>query len=110
MRSRGTNVGTNGIALDRRFLRADSAAMPPMHASSHIPVRISLAVSTALGFVSAFAAFYFVSTFTDTPTSFGLLLALNLGYWYTWAALTPAILWLTRRFPFARATWRLSIP
>ena len=41
-----------------------------------------------------------------SPTAFGLLLTLNLGYWYSWAALTPAILWLTRRFPFDRATWK----
>ena len=66
--------------------------MPPTSAtSSHIPFRIIVAVSTALGFFSAFAAFYFVSTFTDKPASFGLLLTLNLGYWYSWAALTPAM-------------------
>ena len=79
-------------------------------ASARIPFRVIAAVSTALGFFSGFAAFYFVSTFTDKPTSFELLLALNLGYWYSWAALTPAILWLTARFPFDRATWKLAIP
>src|SRR5688572_17927472 len=111
MRAGGTNVGTNGIALDRRSHRADSAAMSPTSpTSSYIPFRFIVAVSTALGFFSGFAAFYFVSTFTDKPTSFGLLLTLNLGYWYSWAVLTPAILWLTRRFPFDRATWKLSIP
>jgi sensor histidine kinase YesM len=66
-------------------------------------------VATALGFFSAFAAFYFVSTFTDKPAQFGLLLTLNLGYWYSWAALTPAILCITRRFPFDRA-WKMAIP
>jgi two-component system, LytTR family, sensor kinase len=105
---RGTNVVTNGIALDRNARRADSAVMTPT--SARVPFRVIAAVATALGFFSAFAAFYFVSTFTDKPTWFGLLLLLNLGYWYSWAVLTPGILWLTRRFPFDRATWKAAIP
>jgi two-component system, LytTR family, sensor kinase len=82
-------------------------------AASHagrVPLRIIFSVATALGFFSAFAVFYFVSTFTDQRAAFGLLLALNLGYWYSWAALTPGILWLTRRFPFDRAAWKAAIP
>ncbi len=77
---------------------------------ARIPFRIIVGVATALGFFSAFAAYYFVATFTDKPTTFGLLLVLNLGYWYSWAALTPGILWLTRKFPFDRATWKAAIP
>ena len=76
----------------------------------HIPLRVIFGVATALGFFSAFAAFYFVSTFTDNPAPFSLLLVLNLGYWYSWAVLTPAILWLTRRFPFDRRSWKVSVP
>jgi two-component sensor histidine kinase len=72
--------------------------------------RIILGVTTGLGFFSAFAAFYFVSTFTDKPASFWLLLALNLGYWYSWAGLTPGILWLTGAMPFDRQTWKRAIP
>ena len=75
-----------------------------------VPVRVIFGVATALGFFSAFAAFFFISTFTDRSDGFGLLLMLNLGYWYTWVCLTPAILWLTRRFPFDRGNWKLSIP
>src|SRR5687767_10950999 len=100
---RGTNVVTNGNLLDRRARRADSAVMSPSSAG-RVPVRIIFSVATALSFFSAFAAFYFVSTFTDKPAAFGLLLTLNLGYWYSWALLTPGILWLTRRFPFDRST------
>ena len=92
---------TNGILLDRGVGRADSAAMTP--AQARVPLRVILGVATALSFFSAFAAFYFVSTFTDKPAAFGLLLTLNLGYWYSWALLAPAILWLTGRFPFDRA-------
>jgi two-component system LytT family sensor kinase len=98
----------SGNLLDRRGRQADSAAMTP--STGRVPVRIIFSVATALGFFSAFAAFYFVSTFTDKPEPFGLLLALNLGYWYSWALLTPGILRLTRRFPFDRAAWKIAIP
>ena len=114
---RGTSGVMNGLpaggwkgntVLDRRLRQADSAAMPS--SPGHIPFRVIIGVTTALGFFSAFAVFYFVSTFTDQPAAFGLLLTINLGYWYSWAALTPGILWLTRRFPFDRATWKVAIP
>jgi two-component system LytT family sensor kinase len=108
MSPRGTSGVTNGIGLDRGARRVDSAVMTP--ATSRVPLRVIFSVATALGFFSAFAAFYFLSTFTDMRAGFGLLLTLNLGYWYTWACLTPAILSLTRRFPFDRASWKLSIP
>ena len=77
--------------------------------SAGVPFRVIVAVATALGFFSAFAAFYFESTFTDKQTSYALLLSLNLGYWYSWAALVPGILWLTARFPFDRAAWKPAI-
>lgn len=102
------NGVTNGNVLDRRARQADSALMAAT--SGRVPVRVIFSVATALGFFSSFAAFYFVSTFTDKPAAFGLLLTLNLSYWYSWASLTPGILWLTRRFPFDRATWKLAIP
>jgi two-component system LytT family sensor kinase len=105
---RGTNSVTNGNLLDRRARQADSAAMAP--SAGRVPVRIIFSVATALGFFSAFAVFYFISTFTDQKAAFGLLLALNLGYWYSWACLTPGILWLTRRFPFDRSAWKVAIP
>src|SRR4029450_8150028 len=105
----GTNGVTSGNLLDRRARQADIAAMAPSPANP-APLRIIFSVATALGFFSAFAAFYFVATFTDKPAAFGLLLTLNLGYWYSWAALTPGILRLTRRFPFDRATWKMAIP
>ena len=75
----------------------------------HVRPRVIFSVATALGFFSGFPAFYFVSTFTERPASLPLLLALNLGYWYSWACLTPAILWLTRWAPLERATWKLAI-
>ena len=74
-----------------------------------IPPRIIFAVATALGFFSGFQAYYFVFTFTERPASFPLLLALNLSYWYSWAILAPAIVWLARRFPFDRRAWKLAV-
>jgi len=109
MRRRGTNGVTNGNALDRRRQGVDSAFMPPPN-PGRVPVRVIFGVATALGFFSAFAAFYFVSTFTEKRAAFGLLLALNLGYWYSWACITPGILWLSRKCPFDRATWKAAFP
>ena len=85
-------------------------AMPSQAPLPLVRPRIIFGVTTGLGFFSAFAAFYFVSTFTTRPASFWLLLALNLGYWYSWACLTPAILWLSGKVPFDRSTWKRAIP
>jgi two-component system LytT family sensor kinase len=71
--------------------------------------RVIFGVATALGFFSGFQMYYYVSTFTDWPASLPFLLALNLGYWYSWACLTPAILWLSRWAPFERATWKRAV-
>jgi two-component system LytT family sensor kinase len=108
MRPLGMNGVTNGNVLDRRPRPADIAVMSTN--PGRVPVRVIFGVATALGFFSAFAAFYFVSTFTDKSDAFGLLLTLNLGYWYSWAVLAPGILWLTRRFPFDRRSWKLAVP
>ena len=67
--------------------------------------RVIFGVATALGFFSGFQGYYYVSTFTDWPASLPFLLALNLGYWYSWACLTPAILWLSQWAPLERETW-----
>jgi two-component sensor histidine kinase len=77
------------------------------------PVRVSppaiFGVATVLTCFSAAQAYYFVSTFTDTPAPFAVLFALNLGYWYSWAVLAPGILWLSRRFPLDKHRWRRSV-
>lgn len=78
--------------------------------TARIPLRVIFGVATALSFFSAFSVFYFVSTFTEQQATFGLPLVLNMGYWYSWAILAPAILWLTRKFPFDRRSWKTSIP
>ncbi|MGQ0736192.1 MAG: sensor histidine kinase [Acidobacteriota bacterium] len=71
--------------------------------------RVIFGCATLLGCFSAFQAYYYVSTFAEWPASLPFLLALNLGYWYSWACLTPAILWLSRWAPLERDTWRRSV-
>jgi len=96
--------------------RIDLAAMPadsePMaEPTGVIRLRLIFGVATALGFFSAFQAYYYVSTFVASrDESFGLLLALNLNYWYSWAVVAPAILWLARRCPLERGSLARSVP
>jgi two-component system, LytTR family, sensor kinase len=104
----GTNGVMSGNLLDRRERQADIAVMAS--SAGRVPLRVIFSVATALGFFSAFAAFYFIATFTEKSDAFGLLLTLNLGYWYSWAVLAPTILWLTRRFPFDRRSWKVAVP
>ncbi|MGE0362388.1 MAG: sensor histidine kinase [Vicinamibacterales bacterium] len=74
--------------------------------------RVIVGTATVLGFFSAFTAYYYVATFATRgrSASFPFLLLLNLNYWYSWALLTPGILWLARRFPFERGAWLRSVP
>jgi signal transduction histidine kinase len=83
---------------------ADSS---PMERSSRRPgLRGIFGVATVFGVFSALQAYNYVSLFTDRKTPFHVLLALNVTYWYAWALLVPAILWLARRYRFGRHTWR----
>src|SRR5690606_18734396 len=106
----------DGYAAELRALRAasldassDARDSRAMDRAGHVRPRGIFGVATALGCFSAFQAYYYVSTFTDWPASLPLLLALNLGYWYSWAVLTPAILWLARWAPFERRTWKRAL-
>ena len=83
---------------------------PPQVPRPLVRPRIIFGVTTGLSFFSAFAAFYFVTTFGAKPASFWLLLVLNLGYWYSWACLTPFILRVTSAFPLDRRTWKIAVP
>ena len=68
---RGTSGVTNGnLALTAARGRLIVPAMTPVSAAA-CPLRVIFGVATALGFFSAFQAYYFVSTFTDRPASFG---------------------------------------
>jgi signal transduction histidine kinase len=81
-----------------------------MHTSpGYVRPRVIFGVATALAFFSGFHGYYYVSTFTDWHASLPFLIALNLGYWYSWACLTPAILWLSRWAPLERDTWKRAV-
>jgi signal transduction histidine kinase len=80
-----------------------------MASSGLVRPRVVFGVATALGCFSGFQSYYYVSTFTDWPASLPFLLALNLGYWYSWACLTPAILALSRWAPLERHTWKRAV-
>lgn len=68
-------------------------------------------VATLLGFFSAFSAYYYVTTFVSSRQEpFQVLLALNMNYWYSWALLTPLMLWLADRFPLERGFFQRSVP
>ena len=83
-----------------------------MPADAHVRIRplLIFGVATVLTFFSASQAYYFVATFGQKPAPFAVLLALNLGYWYSWATIAPGILWLSRRFPLDKHAWRVSLP
>jgi signal transduction histidine kinase len=96
-----------GVPLDAPDWPLDSRSMTPP--GGLVRPRFIVAVATALGCFSGFQAYYYVASFTDWPASLPFLLALNLGYWYSWACLTPAILWLSSWAPIERATWRRAV-
>jgi signal transduction histidine kinase len=74
--------------------------------ASHIGLLRIFGVATGLGLFSAFQAYNYVNLLTNREQPFYLLLALNISYWYAWAVLVPAILWLARRYRFERRTWK----
>jgi signal transduction histidine kinase len=95
-------------ALDAVEWDRDSRAMP--RPQGLVRPLVIFGVATALGCFSGFQAYYYVSTFTEWPASLPFLLALNLGYWYSWACLTPAILYLARVAPFIdRDSWKRAL-
>ena len=66
-------------------------------------------VSSALGLFSTFEAYNYVALFTSEDPSFLMLFLLNMTYWWSWALLVPGVLWVARRFPLGRQTWRASL-
>mgnify|MGYP006273374025 CR=1 FL=1 len=90
-------------ALDGARRSADSARVERLLTRTTLG-RI-FGVATLLGLFSALQAYNYVSMFSERAQPFGVLLALNVTYWYAWAVLVPAILWMARRYRFGRHTW-----
>jgi two-component system LytT family sensor kinase len=47
--------------------------------------------------------------YNGVPIAWGPLIAVRLADWYTCALFIPAFVWLARRFPIERGTWRRSV-
>jgi signal transduction histidine kinase len=65
---------------------------------------LAFAVATPLALSSA-AFVYFGMRAAGKPLTLGSVLIANLPDWYLWAALTPLVFWLGRRFPLGRDRW-----
>lgn len=63
---------------------------------------------TALALVFASQS-YVSSAVSGKEKDWGRLFLWTLADWYLWAALSPFILWLARRYRFERETWRQSL-
>ncbi len=61
-----------------------------------------LLVATALGALSSGLAWQFTHWLGRTDIAWQQLAILNYAYWYLWALMTPAIVWLSQRFRFER--------
>ncbi len=40
----------------------------------------------------------------------GVILKLQMGEWYAWGLIAPALVWLARRFPLERGRWARNLP
>ena len=104
-----TTGATRGWSIDRARSAADSEQMTPR--TPPIQPRHIFIVATLLGLYSSFLAYYYDSTFgSSTKEPFWLLLTLNLQYWYSWALVTPVVLWLSRVAPLERGRLWRSVP
>jgi two-component system, LytTR family, sensor kinase len=92
-----------GRVLDGPRPSVDSSTM---ESPRRVSARLVFGVATVLGIFSAFQAYNYVSLFTQREPKMLHSLAVNMPYWYAWAALVPGIFWLAQRYPFERTTWR----
>jgi signal transduction histidine kinase len=69
--------------------------------SHRVRMTIVLLVATVLTLLSTTLAWEFTQAI-GRPSPRSTLLILNGSYWYLWAAMTPAIVWLSMRFRFER--------
>src|SRR5437868_1555353 len=63
---------------------------------------------TIAGLVYSSHLYFFHNIFGE-PISIGHAAAEAFADWYVWAALSPLIIYLARRFPFNRQSWRRSV-
>lgn len=69
-----------------------------------------LAFMTLLGLINTGQSYLYCSAYGSTASfQFWPTLVLGVSDWYLWAALTPVIIWLSRRYPFYPETWGKSL-
>lgn len=93
---------TNGLDVSSSTVKS---AVTDRYRRPQAPL-LFFGVATVLGVFSAFQAYNYVSLFTERAQPFDILLALNASYWYAWAALVPAMLWMARTYRFGRQSWK----
>lgn len=71
-------------------------------------VVLVVAAATVMGFVATVQASF--GTFRDEATPFWEMAKYWFPDYYLWAALSPLILWMGRRFPLDRGTWARYLP
>jgi two-component system, LytTR family, sensor kinase len=71
-------------------------------------VRLWLAVTSGWTALALFFAISASLTYRSTgrPANWALSIERSLLEWWLWALLTPVVVWLAQRYPFARARWR----
>lgn len=59
-------------------------------------------VATALGILSTLLAWQFTRSVGKSDTPLGRLVVLNFTWWYLWALMAPAVVWLSQHFKVER--------
>ena len=93
--------------LDIRGTRTDlPAPARPKYGVGALPV---FAVATGLGLLSTTLAWQFTRFFGKWPAAPFSLVILNFTWWYVWALMAPAVVWLAQHFQVARGGLALAI-
>jgi signal transduction histidine kinase len=70
-----------------------------------IRFRVIVAIATVLTIFSTTMSWQLASATEAKRPPYGELTLLNAFYWYAWACMAPAIIWLARRVRFERHDW-----
>jgi hypothetical protein len=86
--------------LDLYGTGTDVPALPRVNRG--VRWQLIFVVATALGLLSTALAWQFTRWLGKMDISWPTLAILNYAYWYLWALMAPAIIWLSLRFRFER--------
>ena len=93
--------------LDIRGTRTDlPARAQPRYGIGTLHV---FAVATLLGLLSTTLAWQFTRFFGKWSTPLSSLVILNFTWWYVWALMAPAVIWLAQHFQVARGGLLLAV-